>query len=70
EGLDDFEPLVDAVVLPEKPEVKVVFRRRSGITLKDIRSRFEEGEEAYLPLYAAVFAVGIGAAEMPEKPVI
>lgn len=73
EELDHFDPLSDAVVLPETPEVVVRSVRRGTIVLKDVKVGFEEGEEVPLPLYAAAFAVGIGMAlpreEKPDKKI-
>lgn len=67
EELDQFDPLTDAVVLPEKPETVVRTVRGGRIVLKDVKMEFGEGEELPLPLYAAAHAVGIGIAVLNGK---
>ena len=55
-----FDPLKDAVVLPEDP-VKVVVRKSLTVNLKGQGFKLEPGPTE-LPGYAAVFAMGRGAA--------
>jgi DNA primase catalytic subunit len=62
-GIDevkDFDPLRDAVVLPGEP-VKVTVVRELQFRLKGEEFRLAPGP-AELPAYAAVFAMGRGAA--------
>jgi hypothetical protein len=59
-----FDPFSDAVVLPEVP-VKVVVSKALQVKLKGQDFRLEPGP-AELPAYAAVFAMGRGAATLAQ----
>ncbi|HDD60163.1 MAG TPA: DNA primase catalytic subunit PriS [Euryarchaeota archaeon] len=67
EELEPFDPLSDAVVLPESPEVVVRAVRRGTVALKDVKVSFEEGEEVPLPFYAAAFLLGTGMAVLERE---
>ena len=67
-GIDEvrgFDPLRDAVVLPEDP-VRVEVKKALQVRLKGQDFRLGPGP-AELPAYAAVFAMGRGAATMAPK---
>jgi len=61
----DFDPLRDAVVLPEDP-VAVVVKKNLAVRLKGQDFRLVPGP-AELPRYAAVFAIGRGAAALAPE---
>jgi len=63
--LDDFDPLSDAVVFSEEP-AKVSTLRNATFSLKGEKFLLKEDEIVELPEYAAVFALGMGFAEIGE----
>lgn len=56
DGLDDFDPLRDAVVLPKDPIVVTVTKPLT-ITMKDETFHLSEGNQE-VPVYLAVFLIG------------
>ena len=66
EELDDFDPFSDTVVFPEEP-VEVVALRKLTFGLKGEAFSLNEDESLELPEYAAVFALGMGFAEIGGK---
>ena len=66
EKLDDFDPLSDTVVFSGEP-VELVAKRKLTFGLKGETFSLEEDESQELPEYAAVFALGMGFAEINEK---
>ena len=65
EELESFDPLTDAVVLPDTP-VKVKILKDIEGRVKDEVFSFREGEEAEVPAYLAVFLAGRRAAFISE----
>ncbi|MDY6932049.1 MAG: DNA primase catalytic subunit PriS [Halobacteriota archaeon] len=60
--MDEFNPLVDAVVFGEDP-IEVEVTRECEISIKDINESFEEGK-VELPEYAALFIICRGMGEI------
>ena len=60
--MDEFNPLIDAVVFGDDP-IEVEVTRSCDISIKDINDSFEEGK-VELPEYAAIFLICRGMGEL------
>ena len=65
EELDDFEPLVDAVVFSNEP-TQVLAKRTASLFMKGEEYRITQGEMIELPEAAAIFSLGVGLTEIPD----
>ncbi|RLG36889.1 DNA primase catalytic subunit PriS [Methanosarcinales archaeon] len=62
--LDDFEPLEDAVAFSSDRTVRVKALKRNAVRMKGHEYAVEDGEEAELPVCAAVYFMCRGVAEI------